>query len=191
MSFNFEEFPILETQRLALVPLEDAHKGDLFRLFTLREVTAYFPVIPITAENDLLTMISYFKQQFSDRSGIRWGIAIKGQQNIIGTIGFSTISAQHKGSIVYALLPDHQRKGIITEALDAVLQFGFTNLQLRRIEAEVMPGNTASEQLLEKTGFSYEGLLQQWMCWHGQYTDIKMYSLLRNKNFILAADNPL
>ncbi len=181
MNYNFEQFPALESQLLSLVQLDENHKGDLFRLLTIPEVTRYFPVIPIAKENDLLKKIAYFKQQFNEGSGMRWGITLKGQQSVIGTIGFSSIIPHHKASIVYALHPAHQRKGLVTEALGALLHFGFIDLGLRRIEAEVMPGNTASERLLEKLGFKYEGLLQQWMNWEGKYCDIKMFALLNEQ----------
>jgi [ribosomal protein S5]-alanine N-acetyltransferase len=50
---------------------------------------------------------------------------------------------------------------------------------VKRIEAEVIPGNIASEKVRVKLGFSHEGLLRQWMLWDGKYNDINMYALLK------------
>ena len=67
----------------------------------------------------------------------------------------------------------------MTEALQTIIHFGFNELDINRIEAEVMQGNIISEKLLEKLNFVREGILRQWMLWNGQYYDMTMYSLLR------------
>ena len=67
------------------------------------------------------------------------------------------------------------------EALTPVLRFGFINLEVNRIEAEVMQGNIASEKLLAATGFLKEGVLKQWMHWNDNYYDMVMYALLRSE----------
>ncbi|MDR0749252.1 MAG: GNAT family N-acetyltransferase [Tannerellaceae bacterium] len=66
-------------------------------------------------------------------------------------------------------------------ALKAVIDFGFNELDINRIEAEVMQGNIASEKLLEKQNFTKEGVLRKWMFWNGQHYDMTMYSLLKNE----------
>lgn len=54
----------------------------------------------------------------------------------------------------------------------------FNNLEINRIEAEVMQGNVASEAVLGKLGFKNEGVLRQWMYWNGNHYDMTMFSLL-------------
>jgi len=68
----------------------------------------------------------------------------------------------------------------MSEALEALIQFGLEKLSLNRIEAEVMQGNTRSEKLLTKLQFQKEGVLKDWMYWNGQYYDITMFSLLKS-----------
>jgi len=67
----------------------------------------------------------------------------------------------------------------MTEALQAIIDFGFNVLDINRIEAEVMQGNVMSENLLEKLNFRREGVLRQWMLWNERYYDMTMYSLLK------------
>ena len=68
----------------------------------------------------------------------------------------------------------------MTEALTAVLDFGFARIGLNRIEAYVMPGNTASIRLLEKLGFANEGLLAQYENWGGKgFVDLYMFGKTR------------
>ena len=68
----------------------------------------------------------------------------------------------------------------MTEVLNCMINYGFKQFDLHRIEAEVMPNNMGSERLLEKLGFKKEGVLREWMCWNDNLYDITMYSLLRS-----------
>ena len=179
MSHQFDSFPVLHTLRLDLVEIVPAHAADLFGIFTDKRVTAYYPVVPLHEERDILPVIERFRNQYHDRLGIRWGITLKGQQQLIGSIGFQYFTTGHKGGIAYALSPDYWVQGYISEALKAVIQFGFDELELRRIEAEVIPGNVASDKVLTRNGFQHEGLLRQWMQWDGRYYDVNMYSVLK------------
>jgi len=68
----------------------------------------------------------------------------------------------------------------MTEALEAILRFGFREIELNRIQAVVMPGNVGSEGLLKKLGFRREGLLREYENWGNKgYVDVTMFSLLR------------
>ena len=113
--------------------------------------------------------------------GIRWGICLEGSDRLIGTIGFNNFTKNHRANIGYDLLTEYWGKGIMSEALEAILEFGFNILEVNRIEAEVMTGNIASEKLLHKTGFTNEGVLRQWMHWNEQYYDMTMFSLLKRE----------
>ncbi len=69
----------------------------------------------------------------------------------------------------------------MTEALEAMLRFGFDAMSLNRIEADVTVGNDASVRVLEKLGFQREGLLRQRGYWKGSYHDLWLFSLLRDE----------
>ena len=103
-----------------------------------------------------------------------------GEQNIIGIIGFNNFTKRHKANIGFDLQSESWNKGIMTEALSAVLNFGFNQLEINRIEAEVMPGNENSEKLLLKLNFKKEGVLRQWMFWNDKHYDMSMFSLLKS-----------
>ncbi|WP_143307133.1 GNAT family N-acetyltransferase [Chitinophaga vietnamensis] len=174
-------FPTLHTARLDLIELTHEHSAELFTLMTDPRVTEYYNVMPMTQKEDLITVIDWFSRRFKDRLGLRWGIRLKDTGAMIGTIGYNTFTNGHKGVLVYALAYEHWNKGLMTEALQAAVRFGFDVLDLNRIEAEVMPGNTASERILAKSGFHHEGLLKQWMLWNGKFFDINMFALLREE----------
>jgi len=69
----------------------------------------------------------------------------------------------------------------MTEALEAIIEFGFQTVGLNRIQAVVMPSNVASERLLEKLGFEPEGVLREYENWGAKgFVDLSMLSLLRS-----------
>lgn len=171
-----DQFPVLHTPRLHLIEIQHAHQPDLFYLLTDKRVTEYYHVVPLKEVGDVRKVIDFLKQRFLDKQGIRWGIALQGREELIGMIGFNSIVPGHKGVLVFALVQEYWGKGYMAEAIAAVLEYGFTTLELLRIEAEVLPGNKASEKVLVKTGFHPEGLLQQWMLWDHKAYDVNMYA---------------
>lgn len=174
-----EEFPVLESARLNLVEIKHGHLMDLFALFSDPEVTRYYNIKTFGRPEDGQIYLDWFRCRFESKLGIRWGISIKGVSGIIGTIGFNNFIAGHRANMGYDMQSAYWHKGYMTEALNTVVAFGFNELKINRIEAEVMTGNTASERLLEKAGFQKEGVLRDWMCWDKRYFDMVMYSYLR------------
>ncbi|WP_343745391.1 GNAT family protein [Chitinophaga sp.] len=172
-------FPQLYTSRLDLVELQPWHATDLLELFSDPLVTQYYHVMPLKTELDAERVISYFYHRYKDQLGIRWGITLQGQSKLIGTIGFNSFPQLHRGVIVYALAHAYWGQGYMTEAILELVRYGFRELELSRIEAEVMPANVSSERVLIKNGFHQEGTLKKWMEWEGRLFDINMWALVR------------
>lgn len=177
----FETFPTLHTARLDLVEIKQEHLPDVFRLFSDAQVTQFYNIVTLKEEAEAQKIIGWFGRRFAEKAGIRWGISLKGQPDIIGTIGFNNVTKQHRANIGYDLQTAFWNKGFVTEALKAVIEFGFEELDINRIEAEVMQGNLSSERLLAKAGFTKEGILRQWMDWNNRHYDMTMFSLLQSE----------
>lgn len=173
-------FPILSTERLDLIEINQKHLSDLFELFGHEDVTEFYNIQTLTKEEDAQQIIDWFRSRFHDKLGLRWGIALKGEKSIIGTIGFNNFTKGHRANIGYDLKTDYWNNGLMTEALKATIEYGFEKLEINRIEAEVMPGNIYSEKVLNKLGFKKEGILRDWMLWNNKHYDMIMYSLLKN-----------
>ena len=173
------EFPILKTERLDLVEIQQKYLSDIYFLFSDKKVTEYYNLLPLKSEQEGQKLLDWFRNRFKEGLGIRWGIALKGETNIIGTIGFNNYAQKHRANIGYDLKSSYWNKGYMTEALQAAIEFGFNVLDFNRIEAEVMQRNIISERLLKKLNFKREGVLRQWMLWNEQYYDMIMYSLLK------------
>ena len=176
----FDTFPSLQTNRLDLIEIKQEHLSNIFKLFSDKKVTQFYNVVTLTNEEEAQKFIDWFQTRFVEKVGIRWGISLKGHDNIIGTIGFNNFTKQHRANIGFDLLVDFWNNGYLTEAIKCVTEFGFNKLDVNRIEAEVMMGNIASEKVLAKNGFTNEGLLRQWMYWNNKYYDMTMFSLLQS-----------
>ena len=78
----------------------------------------------------------------------------------------------------YALHPDFHGAGVMSEAMDVVLDYGFNKMKLHSIEAHVHPDNLASINLLQKKGFVKEGHFRENVFFNGKFLDTVVYALL-------------
>lgn len=98
----------------------------------------------------------------------------------IGTVGLNNLTTQSKrAEIGYELHPAHWRKGVATEAIEAVLNYSFNDLGLFRMGAVTFPNNTSSNNLLEKVGFTKEGILRGYLYQYSKSHDAYVFSMLR------------
>ena len=134
----FDTFPTLQTARLDLIEIKHEHLGDIFKLFSDNRVTQFYNVVTLISEGEAQKFIDWFHNRFVEKVGIRWGISLKGHDNIIGTIGFNNFTKRHKANIGFDLQVNFWNNGYLTEALRAVIEFGFSQLDINRVEAEVM-----------------------------------------------------
>jgi ribosomal-protein-alanine N-acetyltransferase len=77
-------FPILHTERLDLIEIEQKHLGDIYKLFSDEGVTQFHNLLPFKDEQEGQTLLDWFRSRFEEYSGIRWGIALKNKPTIKG-----------------------------------------------------------------------------------------------------------
>jgi [ribosomal protein S5]-alanine N-acetyltransferase len=180
------KFPVLKTQRLKLVEITHNHIESLYEVLSLEEVTKYYGTDPFTSHGEAIKLIDLFQKLYFEKRGIRWGIVLKHNYKLIGTLGLNNLQLNNKrAEIGYEIHPQYWRNGFTTEAIKEVLRYGYEELDLFRIGAVVYPENEASLNLLNKFGFSNEGLLRSYMYQNNQLYDTYVLSLLRtewNKN---------
>lgn len=175
-------FPVLETERLRLreINMEDAEA--LFNCFSSDKVTRYYGQETFRKIDEAEQFVKAFRDTYEKKRGIRWGIERKSNPGLIGTIGLHAWASKHRRAEVgYELHPDHWRNGYISEALQAVVSYGFNDLNLTRIGAIVFTENEGSQKLLQKLGFQQEGMLKQYMYQNGCSFDVNVYALLRDE----------
>lgn len=175
-------FPALYTERLMLRELTEEDALAILICFSNPDVLRFYGQSPLANENQVKQIIRNFAINYENRRGIKWGIAVKGEAGIIGTIGFQEWSQEHKrADISYALVPEMWGKGYAIEAANAVISYGFKGLNLTRIGAMVFTENESSIKLLEKIGFEKEGVLKKYMYQDGVAYDTNIYSLVNPK----------
>ena len=183
LTINFHPFQNIETERLLLRRIDE---NDVEQVLALRgnpRAMKYIPRPLAKTKEDALEHIAMIEDKIVNNTGINWGITIKGNPKIIGIIGHYKISPQnHRAEIGYMLLPETNGKGYITEAIKAVVAYGFEQLNLHSIEAIIDPENIASERVLQKNGFVKEAHILENELWEGKYWDTVIYSLLK-RNF--------
>lgn len=178
----FSAFPELETDNLILREIMPEDTDAVYAIFSDDEVTRYYDLITMRSRKEAEDLIDFFDQRFETESMIRWGITRKADDVVIGTCGYVLLH-RHRGEIGYDLRRSEWRKGIMTEAIDAIADFGFSHMGLQRVEALVMPENVASAKLLRKLGFSEEGTLRDYDQFKGAFHDMRCFSLLKQEYY--------
>lgn len=177
-----QPFPVLHTKRLTLRQAGVADVLPLLRIMQDPEVLRYYGMPPLETEQAALAEIVWFNQVFEQGAGIRWVIARRDTPDYIGDIGFFKHEKQHaRAEVGYRLVHSCWGQGLMTEALTAAVEYGFTQMALNRIEAMADPRNGATLRVLDKVGFVREGLLREYEIEQGQPVDLVMLSLLRRE----------
>jgi len=173
-------FPVLNTDRLMLRELKINDAQAILNCFSNSDVLRHYGQNPLTSLDQVKHIINNFSKNYDEKRGIKWGIELKGQEGIIGTIGFQEWSTEHRrAEISYALFPESWGKGYAMEAVNRVISFGFQEMDLVRIGAIVFTENDASNKLLTKVGFEKEGILKKYMHQNQVPYDTYIYSLIR------------
>ena len=173
--------PELVTARLLLRQLRLEDVEAIYAYASDPEVARYTTWYPHQSLGDASTFLEDVVNRYQAKEPADWGLVLASSNQLIGTCGFTYIKTAHsRAEVGYAMSRLHWGHGLMTEALDAVLSYGFTALGLNRIEARTVVDNRMSQRVLEKCHMQYEGVLRQQMRIKGQYWDMKMYSILHD-----------
>lgn len=171
---------ILETRRLKLRPVTLADAEDMYEYASDDENTYY--VFP-THQNldDTRHSIANF---FAANPLGKFGIELKEEQKLIGTIDLRVDTKKRSGELGYMLNHNYQRQGFTTEAAFALLELGFEQLELEKIQAQCDTRNIASAKVMEKLGMQQEGISRHHELWKkGEWVDMAYYGILKDEYF--------
>ncbi len=179
---HFQVFPVLKTERLILRAFTDEDATGVYALRSDPRVMKYLDRELHPSVQYSLQLLQKNENRYQKGEAIQWVISSARTEGFWGDIAFFNINKQHhRAEIGYSLLPDYWGKGIMTEAAQAVIQFGFQQLGLHSITADINPNNSASRSLLLKLGFQKEAYFRESYFFDGKYLDSEMYSLLEKK----------
>jgi ribosomal-protein-alanine N-acetyltransferase len=183
ISYSFTPFPELETSRLRLRQVGEYDWPEILKLRGNPETMQYIPRPLVTTPQEAIDHIKTIQDKIRTNSGINWAITLKEEDRLLGVIGHYRLQPENfRSEIGYMLLPEAQGQGIASEAIKAILIYGFESMQLHSIEAIIDPENRSSERVLQKIGFVKEGHLKENEFFNGRFWDTVIYSLLR-QNF--------
>lgn len=169
----------IQTPRLILKSITPAIIHELFNTKTEEEIIHYFGIEPSGLEH---YKSMHEKGMETHRISMFYFLLIDKETNqVIGDCGFHTWNPTHRrAELFYNLLNESdKRKGFMSEALKVVLEYGFTALNLHRIEALVADWNTPSLKLVAKNGFTKEGTMREDYIVNGVSENSECFSLLK------------
>ncbi|PQB07474.1 GNAT family N-acetyltransferase [Polaribacter filamentus] len=157
MDFNFTPFPVLETERLTLRALNLDDAKAIFGLRTNKEVNEFIDRKTPNNLSETRAFIDRISSLTINNKGIFWVIESKSNHQLIGTIGLRNFEDEEEyAEIGYELDPIYQQKGFMSEAFEAILEFGFQEMELKTIEAFTHKNNSDSISLLKKQDFVFQ-----------------------------------
>ena len=179
----YRHLPVLETERLVLRPLQASDLDDLFEYTQDEETARYVTWNANQTIDQAEQFLTYVLSNYKQGKQAPWAIEWKETGKMIGTIDFIhlLLDDNKQAELGYALSRQFWGKGIVTEAVECVMAFGFEELKLERIQARCMEGNIGSARVMEKVGMTYEGTLRRLIFIKGAFHDVKMYAMLRDE----------
>jgi ribosomal-protein-alanine N-acetyltransferase len=172
--------PRLRGQRVSLRPYRDDDADALLALYGDPVVTRWWSHEPWSNRQQAVEYLERMRRDRETAEFYPWAIASNVDDVLIGTAALYEIDRTHRrGMIGYSLTPSMQGHGYVHDALQLLIEFAWTILDLQRIEADTDPENTASRRLLERLGFTLEGSMRKRWFVHGIWHDASWYGLLR------------
>lgn len=172
--------PAIQTDRLLLRKLTLHDAEAVFAYSRDPEVARHVLWDAHRTIGESRAYIRYMLRRYRMTEPASWGIELKESGFIIGTIGFMWIQDDNRAAEVgYSLSRNYWGRGIMTEALGAVLDYSFNTLNLNRVEAIHELANPASGAVMRKCGMLHEGTLREKLMNKGRYVDVELYAALR------------
>jgi RimJ/RimL family protein N-acetyltransferase len=170
---------VLRTARLSLRPLAPDDAPALFEAFSDPRVMRYWSTPPWTKIESAYTMVERDLEAMAGGKYLRLGVERADDARLLGMCTLFDLNAQcRRAEIGYALGHFAWGQGFMHEALLALLDHGFEDMGLNRVEADIDPRNRASARSLERLGFRPEGHLRERWIVGDEVSDTALYGLL-------------
>lgn len=178
--YGLFSMPDIETDRLLLRRMTMKDAPDIFAYSRDPEVARH---VLWTAQKQLSEAKDYIRfmlRRYRDDLPSSWGVIDKESGRLVGTIGYMDYNEDNASvEVGYSLAKWMWGKGLMTEALRAVIDYTFDAMDINRIEAQHELDNPSSGRVMEKCGMIKEGILRQRLFNKGKFVDVALYSILR------------
>jgi ribosomal-protein-alanine N-acetyltransferase len=171
--------PVLETERLRLRPFALSDAPAVKTLAGAREIAATTLTVPHPYEDGMAeAWIETHGPAYEADRGAAFAITLKPTGELLGAISLAIDRPHARAELGYWIGLPFWNQGYATEAAQAVLRFGFEELELNRIFAVHMVRNPASGRVMQKCGMRHEGRLRQHINKWGMFEDLDVYGIL-------------
>jgi [ribosomal protein S5]-alanine N-acetyltransferase len=172
---------VLETNRLILRPLTQADVPSIQRFASVREIADTMISIPHPyPEGEAERYVAKRLAEVEQGHSIAFAIERKSEHDLCGVIEIRDIEREHsQAELSFWLAVKAWGQGYMSEALKPMLNVGFEHLDLNRLYAYHMVRNPGSGKVLQKNGFTQEGILRQRIYKWGVFEDVKLWAILR------------
>jgi ribosomal-protein-alanine N-acetyltransferase len=175
-----ENFPILKTSRLLLRQFIESDLENVFKGLSHPDIIKYYGVNYQTLE-ETRSQMDFFADLEESGTGIWWAICSHDNSIFYGAGGINSLIKEHKkAEIGFWLLTDYWGKGIMTEAMPLIIEYGFNSLNLHRIEGIVESNNFICKKAMEKLNFSHEGTMKECEIKNGKFINLDIYAKLNS-----------
>ncbi len=175
---------VLKSKRLILRPFTLDDIDDVF-LYASDDVVTKYLTWP--SYKEISEIEDVVKTYYIDKSGV-FAIELEEEEKCIGCIDLRLYIEDNKASFGYVLNRGYWNKGYMSEALNLILDFSFSKLELNRVEATHYIGNECSGRVMQKCGMRYEGTGIQEVKVKGILYDVVHYAILREEWLIGYSD---
>ncbi|WP_243122253.1 GNAT family N-acetyltransferase [Clostridium thermarum] len=179
----FEQFPYIVTDEITLRKILASDLDSLFEIYSNEKLFQYTPVVLRKNKDTVTNMIGHFERDFNKKKGIFLGICLNSEpDHIVGVAEiFDYFADVNMVTIGYRLNHCYWSKGIATKTVKGMTDYLLKEIGINRVQAFVMPDNIKSQNVLQRNGFTKEGLIRQGYHWKGHgVVDLILFSLLRS-----------
>ncbi|GBD91270.1 ribosomal-protein-serine acetyltransferase [bacterium BMS3Abin04] len=176
------KWPALETERLILRKFTYDDLNDISEYASNPEITKYVQWEAHRSKTETLEFLNIVVEMYIKHRPAPWGIELKEEKKIIGTIGFTKIFPEEFSCEVgYTLSQNYWNRGLMTEALKKILEYGFDVMDLNSIIAHCIVENEQSAKVLLKSGMNYVKTVKGNLMVKGNMVDVKLFSLSKKE----------
>lgn len=175
------EFPTIKTERILLRQFVDSDLANVYKGLSDPKIIKYYGVSYNTLEETKAQM-KFFADLEKEKTGIWWAICSLNNKTFYGAGGLNSLNKEHKkAEIGFWLLTAFWGKGIMTEVMPLICNYGFKNMDLHRIEGFVETDNVNCKNAMKKLDFIHERTMKDCEIKNGKFISLDIYAKLYNQ----------
>jgi len=173
----------IDGERIKIRKLRLSDAKDIYQNIKDKKIVKWTSNIPYPYPKDGATkFIRKTHYKIKNNKAYEFGVILKEINQLIGVIGLMHIDRKHKNAeIGYWLGKKYWGQGLMTEAVELILDFGFEKLRLHKIYARLFEKNIASKRVLEKSGFKLEGKIRETIYRNREWHNVLKYGILTSE----------